>query len=81
MIQIIKDSNGDDAGIFIPIRDWEAITQIHKDLRKLTNTEPVAPKRKLSELAGKMDHATAEEMQKYVVESRNEWEERWEKQF
>jgi len=34
------------------------------------------PKIKLSELAGKLSHSTAEAMLKHVEESRNEWDER-----
>ena len=44
------------------------------------NIKP-SPKMKLSELAGKLSHQTAEDMQKYVAESRNEWEDRLNKQF
>jgi hypothetical protein len=79
-LQVIKDGFGQNTGIFVPINDWNTIIQKHEDLKALVNIEPVA-KKKLSELAGKLSHETAQAMQKYVVESRNEWEERLNKQF
>ena len=79
-LQVIQDSFGQNTGIFVPINDWNTIIQKHEDLKALVNIEPVA-KKKLSELAGKLSHETAQAMQKYVVESRNEWEERLNKQF
>jgi len=50
--------------------------QILKVLKKSSE-----PKQKLSELAGRLSNETTEAMQKYVEESRNEWEERLNKQF
>lgn len=79
-LQVIQDGHGQNAGIFIPINDWNTIVQKHEDLKALVNIEP-APKRKLSDLAGKISHETAEAMLKYVAESRKEWEERLNKQF
>ena len=79
-LQVIQDGYGKNTGVFIPMNDWNVIVQKHEDLKTLVNIEPVA-KKKLSELAGTLSHETAEAMQKYVVESRNEWEERLKKQF
>lgn len=79
-LQVIQDGQGQNTGVFVPINDWNTIIQKHQDLKKLVNIEP-APKRKLSGLAGKLSHQTAEAMQKQVAESRNEWEERLNKQF
>lgn len=39
------------------------------------------PKKKLSELGGLLSHETAEEIQKNVAQSRDDWEERLNKQF
>lgn len=41
----------------------------------------ISSKKKLSELAGTLSHETADAMQKYVAESRAEWEERLNRQF
>jgi hypothetical protein len=79
-LQVIQDGQGKNTGVFVPINDWEVLIQRHKDLKELVNTEST-PKKKLSELAGSLSHETAEAMLKYVVESRNEWEERLKKQF
>jgi len=74
-LQVIKDGYGNNTGVFVPITDWEVITQKHKDLKDLVNIEPT-PKKKLSELAGTLSKETAETMLKYVEGSRSEWEER-----
>lgn len=79
-LQVIQDGQGKNTGVFIPIEDWEVLTQRHKDLKELVSTEP-APKKKLSQLAGSLSHETAKAMLKHVEESRNEWEERLKKQF
>ena len=79
-LQVIQDGQGKNTGVFIPINDWEVLTQRHKDLKELVSTEPT-PKRKLSELAGTLSNETAEAMLNQVEESRSEWEERLKKQF
>jgi hypothetical protein len=79
-LQVIQDGYGKSAGVFIPINDWNIIVQKYEDLKELVTIESV-PTKKLSELAGMLSRETAEEMQKYVAESRNEWEERLNKQF
>jgi len=62
-------------------------THLYEDLAKALNTpyelneDAHLPKKKLSGLAGKLSHETAEALQKYVAESRTEWEERIDKQF
>lgn len=75
-LQVIQDGNGQNTGVYIPISDWNAIVQKHQDLKSLVNIEP-SPKKKLSELAGKLSRKTANEMQTEVAESRAEWEERY----
>ncbi len=79
-LQVIKDGNGKNTGVFIPMSDWDSITQIHEDLKKLVSFEPVS-KKKLSTLAGSISKETASDMLNYVEESRKEWEERLKKQF
>jgi hypothetical protein len=79
-LQVIQDGHGQNTGVFVPMNDWYTIVQKHEDLKALVNIEPTT-KRKLSELAGKLSHETAEAMHKYVTESRTEWEERINKQF
>jgi hypothetical protein len=80
-VQLIKDGNGDSTGVFIPMSDWEIITLKHQDLKELVQTDPIAKKINLTELKGCLSDETASEMQKYVTESRLEWEARLAKQF
>jgi hypothetical protein len=80
-LQIIKDGYGNNTGVFVPMNDWDTITQKHQDLKELIATEAKPKKIKLSELVGSLSKETAEDMQKYVADSRNEWEERLNKQF
>lgn len=74
-LQVIQDGHGKNAGVFVPMDDWNVIVQKHADLKTLVNIEPI-PKMKLSHLSGKLSHETAEAMQKYVAESRGGWDER-----
>lgn len=60
-LQIIKDGDGNNTGVFVPINDWETIIQKHKDLKELVTIEP-APRKKLSDLAGALSRETAEAM-------------------
>jgi hypothetical protein len=75
-LQIIKDWYGNNTGIFVPMNDWDTITQKHQDLKALVMFEPTPRKKKLSELAGTLSTQTAEALLKHVEDSRNEWEER-----
>jgi len=79
-LQVLQDGFGNATGIFVPLSDWNTITEKHEDLKALVQLEP-SPKKKLSELAGTLSHETAKAMLDYVAESRNEWEERLSKQF
>lgn len=79
-LQLIKDGYGNNTGVFVPITDWDTITQEHQDLKDLVSIEPVQ-KKKLSQLAGTLSKETADAMLKHIEESRNEWEERLNKKF
>jgi hypothetical protein len=79
-LQLIQDENRKDTGVFVPINEWNEIVKTHGDLKALISGS-IKPKRKLSELAGSLSSETAAAMQKYVEESRNEWEERLNDQF
>jgi hypothetical protein len=70
-LQLIKDGQGNNTGVFVPMNDWEAITQKHQDLKVLLQVEPL-PKKKLSALAGSLSKKTAGELIAYVEKSRNE---------
>lgn len=79
-IQYITDTEGVHTAVLIPINEWELIIRKHEDLKSL-EAAVQKPKVKLSGLAGKLSHTTAEAMLNYVAEGRNEWEERLKKQF
>lgn len=74
-LQLIKDENGKDAGVFVPINEWNEIIKTHSDLKALL-AAPASPRKKLSELAGKLSAETANAMQQYIANSRREWDER-----
>ena len=78
-LQYLTDTNGTHTAVLIPINEWELITRKHQDLKLLENNE-AKPITKLSHLAGKLSDETAEDMLNYVAESRNEWDERLNKQ-
>ena len=79
-LQYITDTNGKHTAVLISIDEWEKITNQHADLKQLE--KPFSnPAIKLSDLAGKLPAQTADAMHKYVEESRNEWEQRIQKQL
>ena len=78
-LQVLKDGHGNDAGVFIPMSDWQDIIQKHEDLKTLVKVEP-KPQKKLSNLAGKISRETTEAMQNSVIEDRRAWEERLNKE-
>lgn len=78
-IQVLQDSFGKDTGVFIPMNDWNVISEKYTDLKALMD-KPKA-KKKISELAGALSTETANAMLEEVKESRKGWEERLKKQF
>ncbi len=79
-LQYITDNTGAHTAVVIPINEWEKLTCKHEDLKTL-EAAPPKPKVKLSDYAGKLSQETAEAMLNYVAESRNEWDERLNKQL
>jgi hypothetical protein len=78
-IQVLQDGFGNNTGVYIPMNDWNIISQKHQDLKELVTIPKT--KRKISELAGLLSSETANAMLKEVEESRKNWEERLSKQF
>jgi hypothetical protein len=74
-LQVIKDGYGNDTGVFVPMKDWDTITQKHEDLKAMLHVVP-ASKRKLSSLAGTLSKETGKAMVAYTEQSRNEWDKR-----
>ncbi|MDX2128894.1 MAG: hypothetical protein SFU91_07660 [Chloroherpetonaceae bacterium] len=79
-IQIIKGKDGLNTGVFVPIEEWITIIQKHEDLKNLVDLEQ-KPKRKISELAGTLSPEAGEALLKHVADSRNEWEERFNREL
>ncbi len=79
-LQYLTDITGAHTAVVIPINEWEKLTRKHEDLKSL-EADPIKPKVKLSDYAGKLSNETADEMLNYVAESRNEWNERPNKQL
>ena len=50
-IQVIRDTNGNSSGVYIPISDWDTLVQKHLDLKQLVNISPA----KFAALADKLD--------------------------
>lgn len=74
-IQVIKDGNGNDTGIFIPINDWDTITRKHEDLKLLVNIAHT-PKKTMADFWAILSDATAEDLHKQTLQSRKEWDDR-----
>ncbi len=73
MAHFIKDIDGSNIGVFIPIEEWKALVARYDDLNALVSIES-SGKKKLSDFIGMLSDETAAEMQRYVRESRDEWE-------
>ncbi len=77
-LQVLKDSFGRNTGVFIPMEDWNIISQKHEDLKALVNITKT--KKKISDLVGALSDETANAMLKEVKEGREDWERRLQKQ-
>lgn len=72
MAHFIKDIDGSNIGVFIPIEEWKALVARHNDLNALVSIES-SGKKKLSDFIGMLSDETATDMLRYVEDSRNEW--------
>ena len=68
-LQYISDSNGKHTAVIIPIDEWNNITTKHQDLKTLDK-----PKKKPSDFVGCISKETADKLNEYVKQSREEWE-------
>lgn len=73
-IQILKDSFGKNTGVFIPMEDWNIISQKYEDLKNLANVSKT--KKKISDLVGALSDETANAMLEEVKKGREDWESR-----
>lgn len=75
-LQVIKDSLGQNAGVFIPMKEWKLMTRKYHDLEKILTTGRKKSGVALSDLAGKLSKKTGQDLTNHVSASRDEWEER-----
>lgn len=62
-LHVIKDSNGNNTGVFIPMEEWSKLVKKHAELKDLVPADAVAAKRK-SAIANALAE-TDEELFKY----------------
>lgn len=68
-LHYISDTEGRHTAVVIPIKEWNNLTDTYKELKTLEK-----PKQKLSaKYAGKLSADVADQLQDYVTQGRNEW--------
>jgi hypothetical protein len=80
-LQYLKDNYNNTTAVVVPISDWEKITQTHRDINLMLEPTIDAPKKTMKDFRGCISDETAKAMHEQVIQSRNEWEERLNKQF
>ncbi|MCY7293482.1 MAG: hypothetical protein LH615_14995 [Ferruginibacter sp.] len=80
-LQYLIDNLNNTTAVVVPIGDWEKIKQKHQDIDQLI--EPVTEnlKKTMKDFKGCISDETAKALYEHVIHSRNEWEERLNKQF
>lgn len=73
-LQFISDNSGNHTAVVIPIDEWNNITTLHQDLKKLEKDNKPVHNRKPSDFIGILSKETALEMLKDIEQSREEWE-------
>ncbi|WP_435357244.1 hypothetical protein [Emticicia sp. SJ17W-69] len=68
-LQYVSDEQGRHTAVIIPIEEWNEMKAKHQDLQSWEK-----PKVKPSDFFGTLSKEDGEKMQKYVTQSRNEWE-------
>jgi hypothetical protein len=73
-LSLIKDGDGHNTAVIVPMTIWEALIRKHADLKALSPLEP-RPKQNIAALAGGLSKATGDAMLAAIEKSRNEdWE-------
>jgi hypothetical protein len=67
--------------VVIPISDWEKIIETHQDINLMLQAQKETPKKNNEDFRGCISDETAKALHEHVLQSRNEWEERLNKQF
>ena len=80
-LQYLKDNHNNTTAVVIPISDWEKITRTHQDINLMLQPVVEVPKKTMKDFRGCISDETAKALHEHVIQSRNEWEERLDKQF
>jgi hypothetical protein len=80
-LQYLKDNYNNTTAVVVPISDWEKITQTHQDINLLLESTIETRKKTMKDFRGCISNETAKAMQEQVIQSRDEWEKRLNKQF
>lgn len=78
-LQYLTDYTGRHTAVVIPIDEWEGIVNRHADLKTLEQpTEQPSSSKKytMGDFAGTLSKEAGEALQKYVQQSRDEWDSR-----
>lgn len=68
-IQYLSDEQGRHIAVQIPIDDWNKLTEENEAFKNFEKK-----KKKPSDFFGTLNIEEGKKMQKYLIESRNEWE-------
>ena len=80
-LQYLKDNYNNTTAVVVPIQVWEKITKTHKDINLMLEQKTETPKKTMKDFRGFISDETAKVMHEHVIQARNEWEERLNKQF
>ena len=73
-LQYLKDNYNNTTAVVIPIRDWEKITLLHKDINLMLEPKiDAANKLRPSDYRGCISKETADKLNAHIEQSRNEW--------
>ena len=80
-LQYLKDNYNNTTAVVVPKDDWEKIVQTHKDINLMLEPATKTPKKTMKDFRGCISDETAKAFHGNVIQSRNEWDERLNKQF
>lgn len=73
-LQYLKDDYNNITAVVVPISDWEKITKAHQDINLMLQPKTDAAKKiKPSDYRGCISKETADKLNAYIEQSRNEW--------
>jgi hypothetical protein len=73
-LQYISDPNGQTTAVVIPIQEWNEILDTHSDIKERAASGPARQRSTMGAYRGILSSERAEELTKYVEQSREEWD-------